>query len=82
MLNGSVGSKLRHARGLRRGDPLSPYLFILAMDVLSIIFDIAAEEGHLTLLKGRQARLRLSLYADDVMISPTQLRKISAASCG
>jgi hypothetical protein len=52
------------------------------MDVLSIIFDIAAEEGHLTLLKGRQARLRLSLYADDVMISPTQLRKISAASCG
>jgi hypothetical protein len=33
-----------------------------------MIFDIATEEGHLTLLKGRQARLRLSLYADDVMI--------------
>ena len=68
MLNGSAGPKLMHARGLRQGDPLSPYLFILAMDVLSRIFDIATEEGHLTPLKGRQARLRLSLYADDVMI--------------
>jgi hypothetical protein len=38
------------------------------MDTLSKIFDIATEEGHLTPLKGRQARLRLSLYADDVMI--------------
>jgi hypothetical protein len=38
------------------------------MDVLSRIFDIATEDGHLTPLKGRQARLRLSLYADDVMI--------------
>jgi hypothetical protein len=47
---------------------LSPYLFILAMDVLSKLFEIATEEGHLTPLRGRQARLRLSLYADDVMI--------------
>jgi hypothetical protein len=38
------------------------------MDVLSRIFDIATEEGKLTPLKGRQARVRLSLYADDVMI--------------
>jgi hypothetical protein len=37
------------------------------MDVLSRIFDIATE-GHLTPLKGRRARLRLSLYVDDVMI--------------
>ena len=68
MLNGSASPKLMHARGLRQGDPLSPYLFILAMDALSRIFDIATEEGHLSPLKGRQARLRLSLYADDVMI--------------
>ena len=75
MLNGSAGPKLRHARGLRQGDPLSPYLFILAMDVLSRIFDIAAEEGHLTPLKGRQARLRLSLYADDVMIFTNPIKE-------
>lgn len=68
MLNGSQGPRINHSRWLRLGDPLSPYLFILAMDVLSKIFDIATEKGHLTPLKGRQARLRLSLYADDVMI--------------
>jgi hypothetical protein len=38
------------------------------MDVLNKLFEIATEEGHLTPLRGRQARLRLSLYADDVMI--------------
>jgi hypothetical protein len=66
ILNGSDGSRINHLRGLRQGDPLSPYLFILAMDTLGRLFDIATEEGHLTPLKGRQARLRLSLYTDDL----------------
>lgn len=38
------------------------------MDVLNWIFDIATEEGFLSPLKGHQARLRLSLYADDAVI--------------
>lgn len=38
------------------------------MDVLNRIFEIATEDGMLTPLKGCQARLRLSLYADDVVI--------------
>jgi hypothetical protein len=79
MLNGNPGPIIKHHRGLRQGDPLSPYLFILAMDVLSRIFDIATEEGHLTLLKGRRARLRLSLYADDVMIFTNPVK--SDVSC-
>ncbi|CAD6253342.1 unnamed protein product [Miscanthus lutarioriparius] len=37
------------------------------MDILSRIFDIATEEGHLTPLKVRQASLRLSLYADNAV---------------
>jgi mannosylglycoprotein endo-beta-mannosidase len=68
LLNGCPGPKIDHLRGLRQGDPLSPYLFILAMDVLNWIFDIATEDGFLSPLKGHQAKLRLSLYADDAMI--------------
>jgi hypothetical protein len=43
-------------------------MFILAMDVLNRFFDIATEDGFLSPLKGRQAKLRLSLYADDAVI--------------
>lgn len=39
----------------------------MAMDVLNRLFEIATEEGMLSPLKGRQARLRLSLYIDDTV---------------
>lgn len=68
MLNGCPGDNFRHLRGLRQGDPLSPYLFILAIDVLNNIFDMATQLGHLSKLKGRQANLRISMYADDAVI--------------
>jgi hypothetical protein len=68
MLNGCPGNDIRHSRGLRQGDPLSPYLFILAIDVLNNIFELATQQEFLSKLKGRQASLRISMYADDAVI--------------
>ena len=68
MLNGRPGNRISHARGLRQGDPLSPYLFIIAIDTLQRILDTATEDGVLSPLRGRYANLRLSLYADDAVI--------------
>ena len=68
LLNGVPGERISHAQGLRQGDPLSPCLFILAIDALQRILDIATEDGILSPLRGRYAKLRLSLYADDAII--------------
>jgi hypothetical protein len=47
LLNGTLGERITHRRGLRQGDPLSLMLFILVMDVLGHLFSKAAKEGML-----------------------------------
>jgi hypothetical protein len=75
LLNGIPGEKIVHGRGLRQGDPLSPLLFILAIDPLQWILSKATELNAITKLRGRAARLRISMYANDavVFINPVRL---------
>ena len=64
LLNGRHGPSFSHARGVRQGDPLSPMLFILAMDPLQRLLDQATQHGILTPLPLTAAKWRASMYAD------------------
>jgi hypothetical protein len=48
IVNGNLVGDIRPTRGIRQGDPLSPYLFLLSAEVLSSQLLKAAEEGILT----------------------------------
>jgi len=74
IVNGVPGPPIQHGRGLRQGDPLSPMLFAIAIDPLVNVLRKATENGRLSKLRGRHARLRISLYADDaaVFVAPTE----------
>ena len=72
LLNGVSGYPFRLGRGLRQGDPLSPLLFVLAIDPMHHILEKATSQGHLHPIGGRAMPIRASLYADDaaVFIAP------------
>ena len=70
LLNGSKGSSFTPSRGLRQGDPLSPYLFILANKVLSSMINRVVAQGNISGAKISNTTPRISklLYADDVLV--------------
>jgi hypothetical protein len=74
ILNGVPNPHIWHGRGLRQGDPLSPLLFVIAIDPLQRLLEVATEFGMLTKLRGRSPDLRISMFADDavIFVTPTK----------
>ncbi|KAJ0877963.1 putative RNA-directed DNA polymerase [Helianthus annuus] len=70
LVNGSPTFEFQCFKGLRQGDPISPFLFILVMDVLSSLIDKAKEEGIVKGLKLPNEGPSIShlFYADDAII--------------
>uniref|UniRef100_A0A2N9G7C7 Reverse transcriptase domain-containing protein n=1 Tax=Fagus sylvatica TaxID=28930 RepID=A0A2N9G7C7_FAGSY len=70
LLNGTKSTSITPSRGLRQGDPLSPYLFILCADVLAKLINREVARGSITGVKlgvGAASITKL-FYADDVLL--------------
>lgn len=69
LLDDSTHGSVIPSRGIRQGDPLSPYLFILCGEVLSGLCRKAHSSGHMTGLRvsTKAPRINHLLFADDTM---------------
>lgn len=69
-LNGEPMGYIRPKRGIRKGDPLSPYLFVLCAEGLSMLFEKWEEQGRIrgvSICQGAPSVHHL-LFADDSFI--------------
>ncbi|CAL2265654.1 unnamed protein product [Prunus armeniaca] len=67
LLNGKPGASFFPSQGLRQGDPLSPYLFLIISKVLSLNISTLVNEGELAGVKVARGAPVLShiFFADD-----------------
>ncbi|XP_035546735.1 uncharacterized protein LOC118348703 [Juglans regia] len=70
LVNGEPQEKFAPSRGLRQGDPLSPYLFILCAEGLSSLLKHAEACGNLTPVTIGRGPIKVShlFFADDSLL--------------
>ena len=68
-VNGASGGFFKSTKGIRQGDLLSPYLFVLAMEYLSRLLLSRYEVGSIGYHPGTdQLKISHLMFADDVMV--------------
>jgi hypothetical protein len=69
-LNGNILESFTPTRGLRQGDPLSPYLFLFVADGLSKLLQAEIDKGQIKELKvcKRSPGISPLLFADDSLL--------------
>uniref|UniRef100_A0A2N9GE95 Reverse transcriptase domain-containing protein n=1 Tax=Fagus sylvatica TaxID=28930 RepID=A0A2N9GE95_FAGSY len=81
LINGCKAGRINPRRGLRQGDPLSPYLFILSQEILSRLIERAVQRGDVHGVKANRVGLVVThlMYADDIILfSRAKLAEIKA----
>ena len=73
LVNGVSAGFFSSSKGLRQGDPLSPYLFVMGMEVLSVLIGRAVEGGFISRCNIKQgsgpaANISHLLFADETIV--------------
>lgn len=70
LVNGSPSKEFSPRRGLRQGDPLALYLFLLVSEALHVLLDLALEKKLFEGVTFRDNRKAIShlQYADDTIL--------------
>lgn len=70
LVNGSPSSDYAMERGVRQGDPLSPFLFLIAVEGLKCLLQKATELGLIEAvrLNNIESGLNMFQFADDTLI--------------
>ena len=73
IVNGSLAGFFRNSRGLRQGDPLYPYLFVIGMEEFSRLLKLAVDGNYLSRSKivergGVESSISHLLYANDTLL--------------
>lgn len=79
LINGSPSSNYTMGRGVRQGDPLFPFLFLIAVEGLKCLLPKATDMGLIDAvrLSNLDPGLNLPQFADDTLVFvPADLEKL------
>ncbi|KAF7818437.1 reverse transcriptase [Senna tora] len=68
LINGTLSNFIQPSRGIRQGDPLSPFIFICCMQYLSSLIDVQVRNKSWSAPKLRNTPISHLLFADDVLL--------------
>lgn len=82
-VNGSLCGYFKGSKGLRQGDPLSPSLFVIAMEILARLLESNFSDGSIGFHpKASEVKISSLAFADDLMIfydgKPSSLQGINS----
>ena len=78
IINDRLSSKVLLRRGVRQGNPLSPLLYVLCVEILASLVRRSPEIGGFLLLGADGLQARARLYADDVFAVLKNLRSLES----
>lgn len=70
LVNGNPKGFFRMKKGIRQGDPLSPYLYVIVVEALHLLLHVAASQGltHGFQVAHSEVDITHLQYADDMIL--------------